>query len=147
MFDVAVIGGGPAGSAAASTLARLGHRVILFERERFPRFHIGESQLPWINEILQKIGAEDVVAREGFVQKWGASFTTSTGDADQYADFAQAFEVPRPQTIQVPRERFDQFCWTRCRVWRSCAAGADHEGRGVRCGRSHGHAQRCGWRA
>ncbi len=107
-FDVAVIGGGPAGSAAASTLARLGHRVILFERERFPRFHIGESQLPWINEILQKIGAEDVVAREGFVQKWGASFTTSTGDADQYADFAQAFEVPRPQTIQVPRERFDQ---------------------------------------
>ena len=107
-FDVAVVGGGPAGSAAASTLARLGHHVILLERERFPRFHIGESQLPWINEILQKIGAEDVIAREAFVPKWGASFTTANGDADQYADFSQAYEVPRPQTIQVPRERFDQ---------------------------------------
>lgn len=107
-FDVAVIGGGPAGSSAASTLARLGHQVILLERERFPRFHIGESQLPWINEILQKIGAQDVVARERFVPKWGASFTTATGDADQYADFSQAYEVPRPQTIQVPRARFDQ---------------------------------------
>ena len=108
-FDVAVIGGGPAGSAAASLLARRGHSVVVLERERFPRFHIGESQLPWINEVLEKIGAEEAVASEGFVQKWGASFTTANGEADQYADFSQAFDVPRPQTIQVPRARFDQI--------------------------------------
>ena len=106
-FDVAVVGGGPAGSAAAAMLARRQHRVVVLEREQFPRFHIGESQLPWINEVLEQIGAHDAVAAEGFVEKWGASFTTSMGDADQYADFAQAWEVPRPQTYQVPRARFD----------------------------------------
>src|SRR4051812_158515 len=108
-FDVAVIGGGPAGAAAASVLARANRRVLVLERERFPRFHIGESQLPWINEVLARIGAEEVIAEAGFVPKWGASFTTFDGEADQYADFAKAAEVPRPQTYQVPRDRFDEI--------------------------------------
>jgi flavin-dependent dehydrogenase len=108
-FDVAVVGGGPGGSAAGSVLARKGHRVLVLERERFPRFHIGESQLPWINGILSQIGADEVVARAGFVRKWGASFTTAGGEADQYADFAQAWEVPQPQTYQVERQKFDKL--------------------------------------
>jgi len=82
--------------------------VLVLEKEAFPRFHIGESQLPWINEILARIGADAAVSAEGFVQKWGASFTTADGTADQYADFSQAYEVPRPQTYQVPRDRFDK---------------------------------------
>jgi FADH2-dependent halogenase len=108
-FDVAIVGGGPAGAAAASTLARSGHRILLLEREHFPRFHIGESQLPWINEVLAKIGAKEVVAAAGFVDKWGASFTTADGGSAQYADFARACEVPSPQTYQVPRATFDQI--------------------------------------
>src|SRR5258706_9108 len=107
-FEVAVVGGGPAGSAAASALALRGRRVLLLERELFPRFHIGESQLPWINEVLGRIGTKQAVAAAGFIPKWGASFTTADGEADQYADFAQAWEVPIPQAWQVARAKFDQ---------------------------------------
>jgi len=106
-YEVAVVGGGPGGSSAAAQLARKGHRVLLLERETFPRFHIGESQLPWSNEIFRTLGCEDLVQEAGFVNKWGASFTSHDGSAAQYADFARAVETPSPQTYQVPRERFD----------------------------------------
>jgi flavin-dependent dehydrogenase len=108
-FDAAVVGGGPGGSTTATALARRGRRVLLLEREQFPRFHIGESQLPWTNEIFQALGVQDAIAAAGFVQKWGASFRTLDGAIEQYADFAQAAETPRPQTIQVPRAAFDEL--------------------------------------
>ena len=108
-FDAVVIGGGPGGSSAATALARRGRRVLLLEREQFPRFHIGESQLPWTNEILRALGAYDTVAGAGFVRKWGASFWTLDGSFEQHADFAEAPETPTPQTFQVPRETFDEI--------------------------------------
>ena len=144
-YDVAVIGGGPAGSAAASTLARLGHRVIVLERERFPRFHIGESQFPWINEILVR-SAHTTRRREGFIQKWGASFTTATGDADQYADFSQAFEVPRPQTIQGAARKVRSGAAGPCRRCGAHVLQGRHDEAGrIRRGRSHGHSRGAGW--
>ncbi len=108
-FDAAVIGGGPGGSSAATALARRGRRVLLLERDRFPRFHIGESQLPWINGVLEALGARDTVAKAGFVEKWGASFWEIDGTPAAYVDFTAAVETPVPQTFQVPRDRFDEL--------------------------------------
>jgi FADH2-dependent halogenase len=108
-FDVAVIGGGPGGSSAATALVRRGRSVVVLEREQFPRFHIGESQLPWTNEILHALGARDTIAASGFVEKWGASFRPPDGTAERYADFQAAFQTPTPQTFQVLREKFDEI--------------------------------------
>ena len=118
--DVAVVGGGPTGSSAATTLARLGRSVLVIDREAFPRFHIGESQLPWVNGILEKLGAHEKVAQAGFVRKWGASFTTADGSASQYADFSRAVEVPQPQTWQVPRADFDHLLLEHARSQGAC---------------------------
>lgn len=107
-YEVAVIGGGPGGSSAAAHLARKGHRVLLLERDTFPRFHIGESQVPWSNEVFEALGCTEAMAAAGFVEKWGASFTSHDGGAAQYADFSRAAETPAPQTYQVPRARFDE---------------------------------------
>jgi flavin-dependent dehydrogenase len=107
--DVIVVGGGPAGSAAAAWLARTGRRVTVFERDRFPRFHIGESLLASVNDVLDAIGAEGLVRQAGFPQKWGATFMTADGSIERYADFGIAPDVRAPQTWQVPRERFDEL--------------------------------------
>src|SRR5581483_1128112 len=72
-YDAAVIGGGPGGSSAATALVRRGRRVLLLERDKFPRFHIGESQLPWNNDVLRALGAFEAITGGGFMPKWGAS--------------------------------------------------------------------------
>ncbi|HZR70380.1 MAG TPA: NAD(P)/FAD-dependent oxidoreductase [Burkholderiales bacterium] len=108
-YDAAVIGGGPGGSSAATALVRRGRRVLLLERDKFPRFHIGESQLPWNNEVLRELGAFEAITGGGFMPKWGASFRRPDGVTEQYADFAHAVETPTPLSYQVDRERFDDI--------------------------------------
>ena len=73
-YDALVVGGGPAGSTVATLLAQHGLHVAVFERERFPRFHIGESLLPANVPIFDRLGCHDALRRAGFLVKPGASF-------------------------------------------------------------------------
>ena len=118
--DVIVAGGGPAGSTAAAWLARKGHRVIVFERDRFPRFHIGESLLASVNDVLGEIGAADLVGQAGFPRKWGATFMSGDGHVERHADFGVAPGVRTPQTWQVPRATFDHLL-----LQHAASSGAD----------------------
>ena len=107
-YDVVICGGGPGGSVCAATLAKLGRRVLVVERERFPRFHLGESLLPQSMPVLRAIGVFDAAA-ERFIVKRGAHFHESeTGKATRYA-FADAFDKSVGSAFQVPRDEFDEL--------------------------------------
>jgi flavin-dependent dehydrogenase len=114
-FDFAVAGGGPAGSSAAISLGQHGHSVVLFERETFPRFHIGESLLSTANDAFAALGVTKKIEAACFPKKWGARLYTHDGQSGRYVDFANAWKVTRPQTYQVCREEFDRILLERAR--------------------------------
>lgn len=114
-YDFAVAGGGPAGTSAAICLAQKGHRVILFEKERFPRFHIGESLLSTANDAFAILGVADRIEAACFPPKWGARLYTSDGMTGRGVDFTMASGVKRPKTYQVCREQFDAILLERAR--------------------------------
>ncbi len=114
--DVVVIGGGPSGSFVAGSLARRGRRVVLLEREDFPRFHIGESLLPQSLSVLKRAGALDRVVAHGFVKKTGASFLTGDGSRSARFDFGDSDPPSEfPYAYQVERRHFDKVLldWAR----------------------------------
>ena len=78
-FDVVIIGAGPAGSAAATVLAEYGHNVLVLEREKFPRYHIGESLLPFTFFPLKRLGLIDKMRGSAFVKKYSVQFVSPTG--------------------------------------------------------------------
>jgi flavin-dependent dehydrogenase len=104
--DVVVVGGGPAGSTAATLLAKAGRRVILLEKEAHPRFHIGESLLPRNLDILQRLGILDEVRRIG-VHKPGAEFVSDRTGRSCAFPFARALDRSRTHAWQVKRSEFD----------------------------------------
>src|ERR1041385_2275144 len=114
-FDFAVAGGGPAGASAAISLGQHGHSVVLFERETFPRFHIGESLLSTANDAFTVLGVAKHIEDASFPQKWGARLFTHDGQSGRYVDFTDVREVTRPQTYQVCRQEFDRILLDRAR--------------------------------
>ncbi|MEO6365050.1 MAG: NAD(P)/FAD-dependent oxidoreductase [Luteimonas sp.] len=112
--DVLVIGGGPAGTTAATLLARKGWRVTLLEKARHPRFHIGESLLPMNMPILERLGVLDQVRAIG-VLKLGADFPTDTGQYNVFS-FKRALGAKSDFAFHVKREEFDQLLFEHART-------------------------------
>jgi len=104
--DVLIIGAGPAGSVAAALLHREGFRLLVLEKQRFPRFVIGESLLPHCMDFLQEAGLLECVEQQNFIRKNGAVF--KRGDSTCNFDFSTQFTSGWKYTFQVPRADFDK---------------------------------------
>ena len=104
--DVLVIGGGPAGTTVAPLLAEKGYKVVLLEKARHPRFHIGESLLPANLPLFERLGIADQVKAIG-MEKWGAEFVSPQHDMSQTFHFADAWDKSMPHAYQVKRAEFD----------------------------------------
>ncbi len=119
-YDLIVIGGGPGGSTLGGLVARQGHRVLLLERDRFPRYQIGESLLPaTINGICPLLGLSEKVKQAGYVKKHGGTFrwgreeqfwTLNFGFCDQVGDPSDGHRV---SAYQVKRAHFDHMLLTQ----------------------------------
>ena len=151
--DVFVLGGGPAGSTIAALLAERGWNVVIAEKERHPRFHIGESLLPMNLPMLDRLGVREQVERIGLI-KYGAEFTSPQHGAPVTLNFSNAWDKAYPSTFQVRRSQFDEILFRNsaakgaqtieaCRVTNvEFPAGDD-----VRITAKLGDGTTCGWRA
>src|SRR2546422_9329655 len=116
-YEAVIIGAGPAGSAAAAVLAEKGHRVLVLEREKFPRYHIGESLLPFTFEPLQRLGLIEQMRRSAFVKKYSVQFISQSGKASQPFYFFTRYDRETvAQTWQVLRSEFDLMLMENARA-------------------------------
>ncbi len=106
--EVIILGGGPAGSSAAIKLAAAGRRVTLLEKARFPRFHIGESLLPYNMALFEELGVHDLIASSGFPVKRAAQFWSGSGRPGARLEFAKGTFTEYKHAYQVERSVFDE---------------------------------------
>jgi flavin-dependent dehydrogenase len=107
-YDVIIVGGGPAGSTVATLLARWGRRVLLLEKARFPRHHIGESLLAGTTTLMKQLGVYEKVEQAHFVHKFGATYIWGKSEAPWYISFSEVSDEDR-YSFQVDRARFDKI--------------------------------------
>lgn len=120
VYDVLVIGCGPGGSSAATFLSRAGRRVLVLEKEVFPRFHIGESLLPCNMTIFREMGVLPALQAAGFPRKCGARFELNNESVATRFVFREGRFNREPEAIQVERSTFDHLLLKHAR-----ASGAD----------------------
>jgi flavin-dependent dehydrogenase len=108
IYDALIIGGGPAGASAAAILAEYGHRVLILEREKFPRYHIGESLIPFTYHPLERLGLLPKMRASHFLKKYSVTFVQSNGKRSQPFYFHTRYDKDTvAQTWQVLRSEFD----------------------------------------
>lgn len=109
-YDAILIGGGPGGSCASAILAEYGHRVLVIEREKFPRYHIGESLIPFTFGPLERLGMIPKMRQSDFVKKYSVTFVQPDGRRSQPFYFFDRYDRETvAQTWQVLRSEFDQM--------------------------------------
>src|SRR5437762_13696794 len=106
-YDVIVIGGGPAGSSVASILSREGRKVVVFEKERFPRHHIGESLMTDTYFTFERMGLLEKIKSSPFVRKYSVQFANPAGKESRPFYFFEASHYESSVTWQVTRAEFD----------------------------------------
>src|SRR3954452_19052921 len=116
-YDVLIIGAGPAGSSAAAMLAEKGRRVLIIEREKFPRYHVGESLLPFTFQPLERLGLIRKMKSSAFVKKYSVQFVSPNGKASQPFYFFDRYDRDTvAQTWQVLRSEFDLMLMENARA-------------------------------
>ncbi|MBA2405291.1 MAG: tryptophan 7-halogenase [Bdellovibrionales bacterium] len=108
LYDVIVVGAGPGGCTAATYLAMKGHKVLIIEKDTYPKFKIGESLLPFSMEVFKETGFYDVLSSGKYIQKNGAYFFDSVTSENIYFDFADNGNAEFPHAYEVPRTEFDK---------------------------------------
>src|SRR5436189_6417932 len=105
IYDVAIIGGGPAGSTAATLLACAGRRVLVLERDKFPRFHIGESLLPFSMQTFDRLGVREKLDRT-FLPKYGGEIVAAWGTRGVKFYVKDGFQSRRASAYHITRSDF-----------------------------------------
>jgi geranylgeranyl reductase family protein len=108
IYDVAIIGGGPAGSTAGALLARAGRRVVILERDKLPRFKIGESLLPFSMKAFTRLGLQEKFAGAGFMKKYGGEMCGACSPEGVKFYFKDGFGSHTDHAWQVTRAEFDK---------------------------------------
>lgn len=114
-YDVVVIGGGPAGSTAATFLQRQGHRCLVLERAKFPRYHVGESLIPHTYGTLERLGLLSKLKASHFPAKHSVRFVSPSGKESDPFYFSETIPGDGARTWQVERSEFDQMCLDNAR--------------------------------